>query len=404
MNQPDVLISLERRNALPFAARQVCRLLERIEHGWLLMTLPNGELLSFGHHGEPVEMRVKDWATFDHVIARGDIGLGEAWFDGLWDSDHLARVLTLFALNREALGRAIHGNLLALALARIRHLCRANTRSGSRRNIMAHYDLGNDFYALWLDRSMTYSSALFEGDAQRDLAAAQHAKYARIARVLRLQRDQPVIEIGCGWGGFAEVAARDNGAYVHGVTLSPAQLAWARERAQRGGFADRASFELCDYRDLRGQVSRIVSIEMLEAVGERWWPTYFAKLNGLLTIGGEAVVQTISIADDLFPRYRKGTDFIQQYVFPGGMLPSPSVFVDRAQRAGLKLRDDYRFGIDYAITLARWRETFEQHTDALRALGFDTRFQRLWRFYLAYCEAGFRAGSIDVHQFHLVKP
>ncbi len=404
MNQPDVLISLERRNALPFAARQVCRLLERIEHGWLLMTLPNGELLSFGHHGEPVEMRVKDWATFDHVIARGDIGLGEAWFDGLWDSDHLARVLTLFALNREALGRAIHGNLLALAMARIRHLCRANTRSGSRRNIMAHYDLGNDFYALWLDRSMTYSSALFEGDAQRDLAAAQHAKYARIARVLRLQRDQPVIEIGCGWGGFAEVATRDRGARVHGVTLSPAQLAWARERAQRGGFDDRASFELCDYRDLRGQVSRIVSIEMLEAVGERWWPTYFAKVYGLLTVGGEAVVQTISIADDLFPRYRKGTDFIQQYVFPGGMLPSPSVFVDRAQRAGLQLRDDYRFGIDYAITLARWRETFEQHADALRALGFDTRFQRLWRFYLAYCEAGFRAGSIDVHQFHLVKP
>ena len=404
MNQPDVLISLERRNALPFAARQVCRLLERIEHGWLLMTLPNGELLSFGHHGEPVEMRVKDWATFDHVIARGDIGLGEAWFDGLWDSDHLARVLTLFALNREALGRAIHGNLLALAMARIRHLCRANTRSGSRRNIMAHYDLGNDFYALWLDRSMTYSSALYEGDAQRDLAAAQHAKYARIARVLRLQRDQPVIEIGCGWGGFAEVATRDRGARVHGVTLSPAQLAWARERAQRGGFDDRASFELCDYRDLRGQVSRIVSIEMLEAVGERWWPTYFAKVYGLLTVGGEAVVQTISIADDLFPRYRKGTDFIQQYVFPGGMLPSPSVFVDRAQRAGLQLRDDYRFGIDYAITLARWRETFEQHADALRALGFDTRFQRLWRFYLAYCEAGFRAGSIDVHQFHLVKP
>ncbi len=404
MNQPDALIALERRSVLPSAARHVCRLLERIEHGWLLMTLPNGEMLSFGHQGEPAEMRVKDWSVFERVIARGDIGLGEAWFEGLWDCDHLARVLTLFAMNREALESAVHGNLLSLALARLRHLARANTRSGSRRNIMAHYDLGNDFYALWLDRSMTYSSALFDGNPQRDLAAAQHAKYERIARVLRLQRQQPVIEIGCGWGGFAEVAAREFGAQVHGVTLSPAQLEWAQTRAQRGGFADRATFELRDYRDLRGQVDRIVSIEMLEAVGERWWPTYFRKLGGLLRIGGEAVVQTISIADELFPRYRRGTDFIQQYVFPGGMLPSPSVFTRQAEKAGLKVQQNFRFGLDYAITLARWRDSVTEHSDALRALGFDTRFQRLWHFYLAYCEAGFRAGSIDVHQFHLVKP
>lgn len=404
MNQPDALIALERRSVLPSAARHVCRLLERIEHGWLLMTLPNGEMLSFGHQGEPVEMRVKDWSVFERVIARGDIGLGEAWFEGLWDCDHLARVLTLFAMNREALESAVHGNLLSLALARLRHLARANTRSGSRRNIMAHYDLGNDFYALWLDRSMTYSSALFDGNPQRDLAAAQHAKYERIARVLRLQRQQPVIEIGCGWGGFAEVAAREFGAQVHGVTLSPAQLEWAQARAQRGGFADRATFELRDYRDLRGQVERIVSIEMLEAVGERWWPTYFRKLGGLLRIGGEAVVQTISIADELFPRYRRGTDFIQQYVFPGGMLPSPSVFTRQAEKAGLKVQQNFRFGLDYAITLARWRDSVTEHSDALRALGFDTRFQRLWHFYLAYCEAGFLAGSIDVHQFHLVKP
>jgi len=404
MNQPDALIALERRSVLPSAARHVCRLLERIEHGWLLMTLPNGEMLSFGHQGEPVEMRVKDWSVFERVIARGDIGLGEAWFEGLWDCDHLARVLTLFAMNREALESAVHGNLLSLALARLRHLMRANTRSGSRRNIMAHYDLGNDFYALWLDRSMTYSSALFDGNPQRDLAAAQHAKYERIARVLRLQRQQPVIEIGCGWGGFAEVAAREFGAQVHGVTLSPAQLEWAQARAERGGFADRATFELRDYRDLRGQVDRIVSIEMLEAVGERWWPTYFRKLGGLLRIGGEAVVQTISIADELFPRYRRGTDFIQQYVFPGGMLPSPSVFTRQAEKAGLKVQQNFRFGLDYAITLARWRDSVTEHSDALRALGFDTRFQRLWHFYLAYCEAGFRAGSINVHQFHLVKP
>jgi len=218
-----------------------------------------------------------------------------------------------------------------------------------------------------------------------------------------LSADDSVIEIGCGWGGFAEVAAQRAGARVHGVTLSPAQLAWARQRAERGGYADRATCELRDYRDLRGKASHIVSIEMLEAVGERWWPTYFAKLDSLLASGGQAVIQTISIADDLFARYRKGTDFIQQYIFPGGMLPSPSVFVQQAEKVGLQVRDDFRFGLDYALTLARWRATFEARTDALRALGFDRRFQRLWRFYLAYCEAGFRAGSIDVHQFHLEK-
>ena len=401
MNQPDAIAALDRRSQLPSAARHVFRLLEGIEHGWLMLSLPNGEMQSFGHRGEPVEMRIKDWAVFERVIARGDIGLGETWFDGMWDTDDLARVLTLFASNRECLQRAVHGNLVSLFFARLRHIGRANTRRGSRRNILAHYDLGNEFYGLWLDGSMTYSSALFEGDQARDLQAAQHAKYERIARVLKLSDDHKVIEIGCGWGGFAEVAATRAGARVQGVTLSPSQLAWAEQRARTGGFADRAGFELRDYRDLRGTVDRIVSIEMLEAVGERWWPTYFAKLESLLNAGGQAVVQTISIADDLFGRYRKGTDFIQQYIFPGGMLPSPSVFVKHAEKAGLHVRDDYRFGHDYALTLARWRESFEACADSLRALGFDGRFQRLWRFYLAYCEAGFRAGSIDVHQFHL---
>lgn len=403
MNQPDAMLALARHGKLPSAARHVFKLLERIEHGWLMMSLPDGEMVSFGGRGEPVEMRVLDWGVFDRVIARGDIGLGEAWFDGLWDTDELGRVLTLFAQNRDALQRAVHGNLLALVFARMRHLGRANTRRGSRRNIVAHYDLGNEFYGLWLDGSMTYSSALYEGDTRRDLETAQLAKYRRIARVMGLSADDSVIEIGCGWGGFAEVAAQRAGARVHGVTLSPAQLAWARQRAERGGYADRATCELRDYRDLRGKASHIVSIEMLEAVGERWWPTYFAKLDSLLASGGQAVIQTISIADDLFARYRKGTDFIQQYIFPGGMLPSPSVFVQQAERVGLQVRDDFRFGLDYALTLARWRATFEARTDALRALGFDRRFQRLWRFYLAYCEAGFRAGSIDVHQFHLEK-
>ena len=404
MNKPDALIGSVWRTPVPAAARHVFRLLERIDRGWLVLSLPDGRLVSFGQSGEPVEMRIRDWTVFERVIARGDIGLGEAWFEGLWDCDDLGRVLTLFATNRMALESAVHGNLLALLFARLRHLGRANTRRGSRRNIMAHYDLGNEFYSLWLDGSMTYSSALFEGDGQRDLELAQRAKYARIASTLGLTADDAVLEIGCGWGGFAEVAACDFGARVHGVTLSPAQLAWARQRAQRGGFDGQASFEIRDYRDLRGSTGFIVSVEMLEAVGERWWPSYFSRVRELLSPGGQALIQTISIADDLFPRYRKGTDFIQQYVFPGGMLPSPGIFREHAERAGLRLREDFRFGLDYALTLARWRANFESCSDALRALGFDQRFQRLWRFYLAYCEAGFRAGSIDVHQFHLERP
>ena len=394
MNQPDVLISLERRNALPFAARQVCRLLERIEHGWLLMTLPNGELLSFGHHGEPVEMRVKDWATFDHVIARGDIGLGEAWFDGLWDSDHLARVLTLFALTREALGRAIHGNLLALAMARIRHLCRANTRSGSRRNIMAHYDLGNDFYAQWLDPSMSYSAAVYREADDGSLEAAQHAKYARILQRLKAEVGQRVLEIGCGWGGFAEMAVAQ-GLNVTGLTLSPAQLAWAQKRVPE------ADLRLQDYRDTQEKFDHVVSIEMFEAVGERFWPGYFKTVADALKPGGRAVIQSITIRDDLFPSYRKGTDFIQQYVFPGGMLPSRSAFRAAAARQGLTVHAEYAFGIDYARTLAEWRHAFEANWPQIAALGFDEQFRRLWRMYLCYCEAGFLAGNVDVVQFEL---
>lgn len=402
MNQPDALIALERRSVLPSAARHVCRLLERIEHGWLLMTLPNGEMLSFGHQGEPAEMRVKDWSVFERVIARGDIGLGEAWFEGLWDCDHLARVLTLFAMNREALESAVHGNLLSLALARLRHLARANTRSGSRRNIMAHYDLGNDFYALWLDRSMTYSSALFDGNPQRDLAAAQHAKYERIARVLRLQRQQPVIEIGCGWGGFAEYAAREVGARVTAITISREQHEFARRRIHEAGLAERVDIRLVDYRDVEGRFDRIASIEMFEAVGEQYWDAYFATLRRVLKPGGRAGLQIITIRDDLFEGYRRRPDFIQKYVFPGGMLPSEPRLAPVIAGAGLDWDTTERFGQDYAATLERWSHRFDDAWPAIAAGGrFDDRFRRLWRFYLAYCEAGFRSGRTDVIQIGL---
>jgi cyclopropane-fatty-acyl-phospholipid synthase len=318
--------------------------------------------------------------------------------DGGWDTDDLPGLLTLLSRNRRALGAAIYGRVFALLGHRLTHLLRANTRSGARRNIEAHYDLGNDFYALWLDRTMTYSAAVFS-DPDETLEAAQLRKYRHILAQLGTRPGQTILEIGCGWGGFAEVAATEFGCRVLCLTLSPSQLAFARERAERGGFADRVDFALCDYRDVRGQYDHVVSIEMIEAVGERFWPTYFGQLSALLKPGGRCVVQAITIADQLFARYRKGTDFIQRHVFPGGMLPSPAAVRRQAGRVGLQMVDDFAFGPDYARTLAHWQRRFEAQLGAVRAQGFDERFIRMWRFYLAYCEAGFNTGDVDVHHY-----
>jgi cyclopropane-fatty-acyl-phospholipid synthase len=272
------------------------------------------------------------------------------------------------------------------------------------RNIHAHYDLGNDFYRLWLDGSMTYSAGLFEGDHRRSLEQAQAAKYERICRQLALGPAHRVLEIGCGWGGFAEYAARTRGCRVHGVTLSTEQLAFAEKRIDAAGLSLLATFELIDYRDVEGSFDHIVSIEMFEAVGEHYWPDYFRQLHARLKRGGRAIVQTIVIADALFERYRSGTDFIQQYVFPGGMLPSPEVFARQAAGADLSVIDRLAFGGDYALTLAHWHRSFDAAWPEIAAQGFDERFRRLWRFYLAYCEAGFRSGATDVYQFLLEKP
>jgi len=290
---------------------------------------------------------------FDSVVERGDVGFAEAWIAGDWHSPDLTALLTLLANNRESLAQAVYGQWWGLLSARLRHWFNANTRAGSRRNIMAHYDLGNDFYRQWLDPTMSYSSALYSSDAPRSMAAAQLAKYRRILSRLDSRPGQRVLEIGCGWGGFAETAAREAGLEVVGLTLSPAQLEFARERMQIAGLERQVTLELRDYRELAGEpFDHIVSIEMFEAVGERWWPTYFATLQRLLAPGGRAVVQSITIRDDLFARYRRGTDFVQQHVFPGGMLPSPSVFRRQAAKAGLVVGDAFAFGRDYARTLA----------------------------------------------------
>ncbi len=380
------------------AARLVLRLLERITHGELELVTPDGQQLRFGGGQPSATMRLRNWNALDAALRRGDVGFAESYIAGDWGTDSLADLLAVAVANRSAIEDAVYGHWLGRLADRVRHLLNLNTRAGARRNIHAHYDLGNDFYRLWLDEGMTYSSALFEGDERRSLAQAQQAKYARILDALALPHGASVLEIGCGWGAFAELAAR-RGLSVTGLTLSSEQLAWARERIAAAGFAGRARFELRDYRDEAGRYDGIASIEMFEAVGERYWPAYFRALRRCLAPGGRAVVQTIVIDDALFDRYRRGTDFIQQYVFPGGMLPSAARFAQVAEAAGLRIVDRFAFGPDYAGTLRQWRERFVASLASVRALGFDGRFVRTWEFYLAYCEAAFRYGNTDVVQF-----
>lgn len=387
---------------IPPAARLFMAMAARLRAGHLQLVTPQGVRHLFGDAREQpgAELQVRDWRACERILRAGDIGLGEAWRDGWCDSPDLVALLQLALANEAVLDNFVHGHALARVWYRLRHWLNRNSRRGSRRNIHAHYDLGNDFYRRWLDPGMTYSSALFEGDVTRSLAAAQAAKYQRIIDTLQIRPGSRVLEIGCGWGGFAEHAARQD-IQVHGITISPAQLAFARQRLADAGLAGQAQLELVDYRDLSGQYDHVVSIEMFEAVGERYWPQYFRTVCERLKPGGSALVQTITIADSHFERYRAGSDFIQQFIFPGGMLPSRQVFVERAAQAGLTLADGYHFGKDYAETLRRWRTVFEAEHEAISAQGFDAAFMRLWRLYLAYCEVGFESGRTDVVQFHL---
>ena len=396
MNKLESTLALTGNERLRRDTRLVFALLEKIRGGLLEIRLPDGARFLFGE-GEPgVTMQVNDETVFARVLAKGDIGLAEAYLDGEWDSPDVTALLTLLARNRDALRDAVYGSWRQLLAARLRHWFNRNSRAGSKRNIMAHYDLGNDFYRLWLDPSMSYSSALFDGTPDQPLLAAQDAKYRRILSRLAAEPGERVLEIGCGWGGFAEMATHD-GLAVTGLTLSPAQLAWAQHRVPS------ADLRLQDYRDTTERFDHVVSIEMFEAVGERWWPTYFRTVANALKPEGRAVVQSITIRDDLFAAYRRGTDFIQQYIFPGGMLPSRAEFRAQAARQGLVVRDEYAFGVDYARTLALWRDAFDARWPQVAALGFDEPFRRLWRLYLSYCEAGFLAGNIDVVQFELTR-
>jgi cyclopropane-fatty-acyl-phospholipid synthase len=343
---------------------------------------------------------IHDFRFMRRVMAAGDIGFAEGFMAGEWDTPDMTALLMSAGLNFERLSKLFSGNPLVRALNFIGHRLHANTKEGAKRNIHAHYDLGNAFYGRWLDPTMTYSSARFVRPEQT-LAEAQTEKYAALARTIGLESGQSVLEIGCGWGGFAEFAAREVGAKVVGVTISREQYDFARKRLFDQGLAEKAEIRLIDYRDVGGQFDRVASIEMFEAVGERYWPAYFQKIHDVLSPGGRAGLQIITIRDELFDHYRRRADFIQKYVFPGGMLISETRLRQETTRAGLSWSDIARFGQDYARTLNQWAQRFQSAWPEIAPLGFDERFRRLWLFYLSYCEAGFATGRTNVIQLGL---
>jgi cyclopropane-fatty-acyl-phospholipid synthase len=394
------------RNRLPRGARRVIALLGRLKTGTLTVHAPDGNCQVFGTHQAPfAALHIHRWEVCTQVLKSGDIGFAEGYMAGDWTSPDLPGLLRLVIANRQEMESAIYGHWLGRLAYRIKHLLNRNNRSNSRKNIHAHYDLGNAFYELWLDGTMNYSSAWFDTDKTQPMADAQKAKVRRALRMVQVKPGDRVLEIGCGWGALAEAATTEFGAHITGVTLSTEQLAFADARMARLGVAQQAQLRLQDYRDIQdGPYDAVCSIEMIEAVGQAYWPTYFETIARLLKPGGRACVQSITIADQYFERYLNSTDFIQQYIFPGGCLPSPGEFRNQAQAAGLQVVDALNFGPDYAETLRRWRDSFMSQLDTVRTLKFDDRFVRLWEFYLAYCEAAFDEASIDVTQFTLLKP
>jgi cyclopropane-fatty-acyl-phospholipid synthase len=352
--------------------------------------------------GPEAALQLHRWRALRRLLLRGDIGFAEAYMDGDWSSPSLPTLLELASCNIASLSPAIRGTPPERLANRILHRWRANTPSGSRRNIRQHYDLGNDFYAAWLDAGMSYSSGVYCA-ATMTLEQAQEAKQLRVLALMKAGPGQSVLEIGCGWGGLAERLAQ-RGCMVTGLTLSPAQLDFASRRIIGRGLAQHTDLRLQDYRDCDGSFDRVVSIEMLEAVGEAYWSTYFATLHARLKPGGIAVLQVITIDDKRFGLYRRSTDFIQRYIFPGGMLPSPTALRHQLVEAGLKLQHVETFGDSYARTVSDWRHRYLEASPRIAAMGFPERFHRMWDYYLCYCEAGFRSGAIDVGLWQVFRP
>jgi cyclopropane-fatty-acyl-phospholipid synthase len=414
MRASDTTLATSFPPSLPIAARVLFKLLGELRHGKITATLPDKSRHEFGResHGIHAHIDIHDLGICTQILTGGDVAFGEAYFNGMWDSPDIVALLTLLAKNQNELMPAFYGRGWKGWLFKLRHLLRANSKKQARKNIEAHYDLGNAFYEIWLDPTMTYSSALFGDDKHGDFSAAQLAKYERILTEINVPAGGHILEVGCGWGGFAEYAARSRGLKVTGITLSPAQLGYARQRIAKAGLQSQVQFELCDYRDigkrgLGGATSAgfdgVASIEMFEAVGQKYWDSYFKAVQQALKPGARACVQVITIDEQRFEQYESTSDFIQQYIFPGGMLPSPERFAAKANAARLSVAQRFEFGLDYAETLRRWLRQFDARHEEVTAQGFSQNFVKLWRFYLAYCIAGFEAGSINVGQYTLAR-
>ncbi len=402
MSVNSTLLSAADRRAM----HSIISMLENIRVGELKVVLPDGRWRVFGHEGDDLAatLEVHDWAFFRKLITGGSVGVGEAYMERLFDSDNLVDLIRIMIANRSALKKITLGTLLNIAGDKVIHTARANRLGQSKKNIEAHYDLSNDLYELFLDETMTYSSAYFEYPGQ-DLADAQRAKYRRLAENVRLSEGDHVLEIGCGWGGFASIAAKEYGARVTGITLSEEQAAYARQRMVDEGIDHLVDIQIIDYREVQGQYDKIVSIEMLEAVGHAFLDTYFEQVDRLLAPDGLASIQVITIPEQRYKNYLRRPDFIQRYIFPGGHLPSlEAMTASMGDNTKLFVDSVDNIGVHYAETLRNWRENFLGNVAKVRALGFDDRFVRMWEFYLAYCEGAFLARYIGDLQLVLTRP
>ena len=378
-------------------AKAFVKIVSKLRFGRLNLTMPDGNQYQFegSEKGPDADMIIHSHNAIKRMMADGKMGFCEAFMVSEITSQDPAALVELAVMQNDYVEANLKFSFIKTQLRKVMHYRNNNSKTGSRKNISYHYDLGNSFYDKWLDRSMTYSSAYFERETD-DLKTAQEAKYRRLAEMVGLKRGDRVLEIGCGWGGFAEFAASHYDVHITGITISQEQYDYAVARIEKAGLSDKVTLKLTDYRDVTEQFDKIVSIEMFEAVGEAYWPTYFSTLSRCLHQGGKAALQVITIDDAIFDDYKREPDFIQQYIFPGGMLPSVPRLDTPLKSAGLKLVEDNGFGLHYARTLKEWRDRFLAAWPEISDTGFDQRFKRMWELYLAYCEGGFRAGSIDV--------